>query len=51
MNKHRNVFSQVLAKPVAFLVRDFKLATSYRLQFFLQGAGIFLTTLTFSLFS
>ncbi len=51
MSKRRNIFSQVLAKPVAFLVRDFKLATSYRLQFFLQGAGIFLTTLMFSLFS
>lgn len=51
MSKRRNIFSQALAKPVAFLVRDFKLAISYRLQFFLQGAGIFVTTLTFSLFS
>jgi len=51
MSKRRNIFSQVLAKPIAFLVRDFKLATSYRLQFFLQGVGILVTTLTFSLFS
>jgi len=51
MSKPGNIFSLILAKPVAFLVRDFKLAASYRLQFFLQGAGILVTTLTFSLFS
>ncbi|NOQ45827.1 MAG: ABC transporter permease [Desulfobulbaceae bacterium] len=51
MSKRRNIFSRILSKPVAFLVRDFKLAVSYRLQFFLQGSGILLTILTFSLFS
>ncbi len=40
-----------LLKPWAFLVRDFKIAASYRLQFFMQGFGILLTTFTLSLVS
>lgn len=39
----------LIDKPLAFLVRDFKIAASYRLQFLLQGFGILLTTFTFSL--
>src|SRR5665647_535510 len=39
----------LIGKPLAFLVRDFKIAASYRLQFLLQGFGILLTTFTFSL--
>ena len=51
MDRLQDILFRVLAKPVAFLVRDFKLAVSYRLQFFLQGIGILVTTLTFFLFS
>ena len=51
MGRRQNIFSRILAKPVAFLIRDLKLAVSYRLQFFLQGVGILVTALTFSLFS
>ncbi len=40
-----------LLKPWAFLVRDFKIAASYRLNFFMQGFGILLTTFTLSLAS
>lgn len=39
------------AKPIAFLKRDFKIAVSYRLQFVMQGFGIFLTTFSFFLIS
>ncbi|MDO8947200.1 MAG: ABC transporter permease [Desulfocapsaceae bacterium] len=39
----------LLGKPLAFLVRDFKIAASYRLQFIMQGFGILLTTFSFSL--
>ncbi|NVM21043.1 MAG: ABC transporter permease [Desulfobacterales bacterium] len=34
-------------KPLAFLKRDFLIATSYRLKFLLQLAGIFISTLMF----
>jgi len=34
-------------KPIAFLKRDFSIAISYRLQFLLQIAGIFISTLMF----
>ena len=41
----------VFAKPIAFLRRDFKIAISYRLQFFIHGFGIFFTTFSFFLVS
>lgn len=41
----------VLAKPIAFFKRDFKIAVSYRLHFVTQGLGIFLTTFSFFLLS
>jgi ABC-2 type transport system permease protein len=41
----------ILAKPFAFLTRDFKIAVSYRLQFIIQGFGVFLTTCSFFLVS
>ena len=41
----------ILAKPFAFLKRDFKIAASYRLQFVFQGFGVFLTTCSFFLVS
>ncbi|MBU0944261.1 MAG: ABC transporter permease [Proteobacteria bacterium] len=41
----------ILAKPLAFLVRDFKIAASYRLQFVMQSFGIILTTFSFFLIS
>lgn len=40
-----------LAKPLAFLKRDFKIAVSYRLQFIMQSFGILLTTSSFFLIS
>ncbi len=39
------------AKPIAFFKRDFKTATSYRLQYASQGFGIILTTFSFFLLS
>ena len=39
----------ILAKPIAFFKRDFKIATSYRLQYASQGFGILLTTFSFFL--
>lgn len=39
------------AKPIAFFKRDFKIATSYRLQYATQGFGILLTTFSFFLFA
>ena len=39
------------AKPIAFFKRDFKIATSYRLNFIMQGGGIVLTTFSFFLLS
>jgi ABC-2 type transport system permease protein len=41
------VFICVPYKPIAFLKRDFLIATSYRLQFLLQMASIFVSTLMF----
>lgn len=41
----------LFSKPIAFLKRDFKVATSYRLHFITQGFGIFLTTSAFFLLS
>lgn len=41
----------LFAKPIAFFKRDFKIATSYRLQFVTQGFGIILTTFSFFLLS
>jgi len=40
-----------IAKPIAFFKRDFKIATSYRMQFVTQGFGIILTTFSFFLLS
>ncbi len=40
-----------LAKPIAFFKRDFKIATSYRLNYITQGFGIILTTFSFFLLS
>lgn len=42
---------QLFAKPVAFFKRDFKIATSYRLNYITQGFGIILTTFSFFLLS
>lgn len=39
----------LIGKPLAFMVRDFKIAASYRLQFLMQSVGILLTTFSFSL--
>ncbi|RUM41570.1 MAG: ABC transporter permease [Desulfocapsa sp.] len=39
------------AKPIAFFKRDFKIATSYRLNYVTQGFGIILTTFSFFLLS
>ncbi len=39
----------LFAKPIAFFKRDFKIATSYRLQYATQGFGILLTTFSFFL--
>ncbi|HIP82305.1 MAG TPA: ABC transporter permease [Desulfocapsa sulfexigens] len=41
----------ILAKPIAFFKRDFKIATSYRLNFITQGFGIILSTFSFFLLS
>lgn len=41
----------LLAKPMAFFKRDFKIAASYRLHFIMQGFGIILTTCSFFLLS
>ena len=41
----------LLAKPLAFFKRDFKIATSYRLQFIIQGFSIILSTFAFFLLS
>ncbi len=40
-----------LEKPIAFFKRDFKIATSYRLNYVTQGVGIILTTFSFFLLS
>ncbi len=40
---------QIVAKPAAFFIRDFKTATSYRLHYVTQGFGIILTTFSFFL--
>ena len=41
----------IFAKPIAFFKRDFKIATSYRMQYATQGFGIILTTFSFFLLS
>ncbi len=41
----------IIHKITAFFVRDFKIAVSYKLNFFLQGLGIFFTTSTLFLAS
>lgn len=41
----------LFTKPLAFFIRDFKIATSYRLQYFTQGLTILLTTFSFFLLS
>lgn len=43
-----NIFSS-LSKPIAFFKRDFKIATSYRLNYVTQGLGITITTFSFFL--
>ncbi len=42
---------ELIYKPVAFIVRDFKIAASYRLQFVMQGFGVLLTSTIFYMFS
>lgn len=41
----------IIHKPVAFIVRDFKVAASYRLQFALQFLGVFFSITVFYMLS
>jgi ABC-2 type transport system permease protein len=44
----RALFINSFLKPLAFIRRDFRIASSYRLQFVMQAGGILLTTTTFA---
>lgn len=46
-----NIFINAIHKPVAFIVRDFKVATSYRLQFFMQTFSVFFSSTVFFMLS
>ncbi len=41
----------IFHKPIAFIIRDFKVASSYRLSFFMQFFGVFFTSTLFFMIS
>lgn len=47
----KDILSQCLHKPVAFVKKDFRIATSYRLNFIMQVFGIFFSNTLFFMVS
>ncbi|WP_457575804.1 ABC transporter permease [Desulfomarina sp.] len=41
------LWRELICKPMAFLIRDFRIAASYRLQFIMQGTGVLFTSTLF----